>query len=394
MLKRQRETSPEPAVKQRKLEQRLPSLPVHGTRPILKAGLSWTVKGKDEGAQGSFLFDTGCTEAILNQSFVRKHGIPLVRRDQPLTMFDAQGDVMMGGGEYYTHPVCMIMGDHKETLRWEVATLEEGMTGYLPISWARKHNPDINWELNTMSWRSDYCKQNCLPAATKIELISLYQMLEEEETVYQLVGSVWHDEDGGDIAEKIHHLYRDWADVFSQEKIEEMPPHSHNDLKIRLLPGTAPPFGPLYPCSAPELKALQEYLDKELSSGKISRSNSPAAAPILFIPKKDGTLRICVDYRGLNKVTVKDKYPLPIMSELRDRLFKAKIFTKIDLKNGFNLIRIAEGDEWKTAFRTRYGLYQYNVMPFGLCNAPSVFQAMINDVLNVTGVLSKRNRIG
>ncbi|KAH0607133.1 uncharacterized protein H6S33_003121 [Morchella sextelata] len=381
MLKRQRETSPESAVKQRRLEQRLPSLPVHGRRPILKAGLSWTVKGKDEGAQGSFLFDTGCTGAILNQSFVRKHGIPLVRRDQPLTMFDAQGDVMMGGGEYYTHPVRMIMGDHKETLRWEVATLEEGMTGYLPISWARKHNPDINWELNTMSWRSDYCKQNCLPAATKIELISPYQMLEEEETVYQLVGSVWHDEDGGDIAEKIHHLYRDWADVFSQEKIEEMPPHSHNDLKIKLLPGTAPPFGPLYPCSAPELKALREYLDKELSSGKISRSNSPAAAPILFIPKKDGTLRICVDYRGLNKVTVKDKYPLPIMSELRDRLFKAKIFTKIDLKNGFNLIRIAEGDEWKTAFRTRYGLYQYNVMPFGLCNAPSAFQAMINDVL-------------
>ncbi|KAH0603433.1 uncharacterized protein H6S33_007755 [Morchella sextelata] len=184
MLKRQREMSAEPAVKQRKLEQRLPSLPVHGKRPILKAGLSWTVKGKDEGAQGSFLFDTGCTGAILNQSFVKKHGIPLVRRDQPLTMFDAQGDVMMGGGEYYTHPVRMTMGDHKETLRWEVATLEEGMTGYLPISWARKHNPDINWELNTMSWRSDYCKQNCLPAATKIELISPYQMLEEEETVY------------------------------------------------------------------------------------------------------------------------------------------------------------------------------------------------------------------
>jgi hypothetical protein len=184
MLKRQRETSSEPAVKQRRLEQRLPSLPVHGKRPILKAGLSWTVKGKDEGAQGSFLFDTGCTGAILNQSFVRKHGIPLVRRDQPLTMYDAQGDVMMGGGEYYTHPVCMTMGDHKETLRWEVATLEEGMTGYLPISWARKHNPDINWELNTMSWRSDYCKQNCLPAATKIELISPYQILKGASSEY------------------------------------------------------------------------------------------------------------------------------------------------------------------------------------------------------------------
>ena len=88
-----------------------------------------------------------------------------------------------------------------------------------------------------------------------------------------------------------------------------------------------------------------------------------------------------MDYRGLNKVTIKDKYPLPLMSELRDRLNKAKVFTKLDLKNGFNLLRIAKGDEWKTAFRTRYGLYEYNVMPFGLCNAPASFQSIINEVL-------------
>ncbi|KAH8144329.1 uncharacterized protein LAJ45_11691 [Morchella importuna] len=197
--------------------------------------------------------------------------------------------------------------------------------------------------------------------------------MEEEDVLYQLAASVWQDEDGGDIAVRIPLRYREWADVFSKEKIQELPPHSRNDLKINLLPGTAPLFGLLYPCSAPEQKVLQEYLDKELSLGKISRSSSPAAAPILFIPKKDG---IAGFHKGLNKVTVKDKYPLPIMSELRDRFFKAKIFTKIDLKNGFNLIRIAEG-----AFRTRYGVYQYNVMPFGLCNAPSAFQAMINDVL-------------
>jgi hypothetical protein len=85
------------------------------------------------------------------------------------------------------------------------------MTSYLPISWARKYNPDINWELKTMSWRSDYYNQNCLPTVTKIELISPYQMMEEEETVHQLVASVWHDEDGGDIAEKIYQLYREWV---------------------------------------------------------------------------------------------------------------------------------------------------------------------------------------
>jgi len=86
------------------------------------------------------------------------------------------------------------------------------------------------------------------------------------------------------------------------------------------------------------------------------------------------------DYRGLNKITIKNKYPLPLMSELRSRLGKATIFTELDLKNDYYLIRIAEGEEWKTAFKSRFGLYEYTVMPFGLCNAPSTFQSMINDV--------------
>jgi len=98
------------------------------------------------------------------------------------------------------------------------------------------------------------------------------------------------------------------------------------------------------------------------------------------VPKPDGTLRLCVDYRGLNKITLKSKYPLPLMSELRSRLGKATIFTKLNLKNGYYLIRMAEGEEWKTAFKSRYGFYEYTVMPFGLCNAPSTFQSMINDV--------------
>jgi len=115
-------------------------------------------------------------------------------------------------------------------------------------------------------------------------------------------------------------------------------------------------------------------------SGKIRRSSSPIGAPILFVPKPDGTLRLCVDYRGLNKITIKNLYPLPLMNELLSRLGKATVFTKLDLKNGYYLIRMGEGQEWKTPFKSRYGLYEYTVMPCGLCNAPSTFQAMINDV--------------
>lgn len=132
--------------------------------------------------------------------------------------------------------------------------------------------------------------------------------------------------------------------------------------------------------SPPEQKALRVYLDEIIATGKIRPSTSPAAAPILFVPKKDRSLRLCVDYRGLNAVTKKNRYPLPLMDELADATKGATLFTKIDLKNGYNLVRIAEGEEWKTAFRTKYGHFEYLVMPFGLTNAPATFQAMMNTI--------------
>jgi len=125
---------------------------------------------------------------------------------------------------------------------------------------------------------------------------------------------------------------------------------------------------------------LKEYINEMEQSGKIRRSSSTIVAPILFVPKPDGTLRLGVDCRGLNKITIKNKYPLPLMNELRSRLGKATVFTKLELKNGCYLIYVAKGEEWKTAFKSRYALYEYTVMPFGLCNAPSTFQGMINDV--------------
>ena len=118
-----------------------------------------------------------------------------------------------------------------------------------------------------------------------------------------------------------------------------------------------------------------------LAEGKIVHSKSPAGAPILFVPKPDGRFRLCVDYRQLNKPTILNKYPLPLMTELWERVAGATVFTKLDLKDGYHLIRIRKGDEWKTAFRTRYGHYEYKVMPFGLVNAPATFQAMMNTIL-------------
>ena len=172
------------------------------------------------------------------------------------------------------------------------------------------------------------------------------------------------------MADDLLEPYRQFASVFSEKEISKLPEHSPWDPEIKLAEGTTPPYGRIYPLSEKELQVLRKYLDTQLDAGKIRQSKSSASSPILFVPKADGTLRLCVDYRGLNNITVKDRTPLPLMSELRERVGRAKVFTKLDLRHGYNPIRIAEGDEWKTAFRTKYGLFEYLVMPFGLCNDP------------------------
>lgn len=129
-----------------------------------------------------------------------------------------------------------------------------------------------------------------------------------------------------------------------------------------------------------ELRALRAQLDELLELGYIQPSTSPWAAPVLFVKKKDGSLRLCIDYRGLNAITVKNKYPLPLLDEFFDRFQGAQFFSKLDLQQGYHQLRIAESDIPKTAFSTRYGHFEYPVMSFGLTNAPASFQGLMNDI--------------
>ena len=182
----------------------------------------------------------------------------------------------------------------------------------------------------------------------------------------------------------IPEAYRDFADVFSPKMAAVQAEHSASrDHAIEIEEGKEPPWGPIYALSPHELEVLREYIDGALAKGWIRHSNSSAAAPILFVPKKggEGKLRLCVDYRALNKITKKDRTPIPLISEILDRLQGAKTFTKLDLTDAYHRIRIRSGDEWKTAFRTRYGLFEYLVLPFGLVNAPATFQKYINKAL-------------
>jgi transposase InsO family protein/murein DD-endopeptidase MepM/ murein hydrolase activator NlpD len=184
-----------------------------------------------------------------------------------------------------------------------------------------------------------------------------------------------------DPQEFIPREYRKYKKLFSATLETGLPEHSKWDHEIPLKEGMEPKFSKIYGLNETQLKALREYLDENLAKGYIRPSTSPAGYPILFVPKKNGKLRLCVDYRQLNDITIKNRYPLPLIKELRDRLQGAQWFTALDLKGAYNLIRMKKGEEWKTAFRTRYGHFETLVMPFGLTNAPATFQAMINHVL-------------
>ena len=170
-----------------------------------------------------------------------------------------------------------------------------------------------------------------------------------------------------------------FADVFPSELPAGLPPSREVDHRIELIPGAVPPSRPTFRLSEKELIELKVQLEELTKSGFIQSSKSPFGAPILFVKKKDGTMRMCVDYRALNNVTIKNSYALPRVDELFDRLQGARYFSKIDLRSGYHQIRIVPGDVPKTAFRTRYGHFEFLVLPFGLTNAPGTFMHLMHE---------------
>ncbi|MBW0570469.1 hypothetical protein O181_110184 [Austropuccinia psidii MF-1] len=186
---------------------------------------------------------------------------------------------------------------------------------------------------------------------------------EERETVMKVVPSVYHQ----------------YLDVFFKVKSEKLPPHCACDHPIKL-EGPLSPVGVIYSLSKQESDTLRAYISENVEKGFIWPSSSSTGAPVLFVKKKDGGLRLCVDYRKLNAVTRKNKYPVPPMNQLLTVFNGSSIFSKIDLRCAYNLLRIKEGDEHLTCFRTKYGSYEYLVMPFGLTNAPASFQNLVNDI--------------
>ncbi|GBG59358.1 hypothetical protein CBR_g38386 [Chara braunii] len=184
-----------------------------------------------------------------------------------------------------------------------------------------------------------------------------------------------------DLEPAVRDLIREYHDVFpSLFSYAGIPPMRDVEHSIQLVPDYCVHHQAPYRLSILEVTELKRQLEELLRLGFIKPSNSPWGAPVLFARKADGTLRLCIDYRGLNRYTVKNNYPMPLSDELFDRLAGNRFFTKIDLRSGYHQIRVAAADQPKTAFRSRFGYYEFTVMPFGLTNAPATFQRAMNDI--------------
>ncbi len=263
-------------------------------------------------------------------------------------------------------------------------------------------NADFQFGAGELTWRS-YTIAEALPIAKRVELIDKYEFAkaalgENSETFVvhfaaleapkpamlihssraPLLAALQQDKAPTEIPSE----YSDYADVFAFDLAMELPNNTGiNEHAIELVEGKQPPYGPIYSLSPVELETFKTYIETHPKTGFIRPSKSPAGAPILFDKELDGSLCLCVDYWGMNNLTIKNRYPLPSIGQSLDWLGRAKRFTQLDLTNAYHRMRIREDDEWKTAFRTRYCHFKYQVMPFGLSNAPASFKRYINKIL-------------
>ncbi|SPC63566.1 related to transposon-encoded proteins with TYA, reverse transcriptase, integrase domains in various combinations [Ustilago sp. UG-2017b] len=324
------------------------------------------------------MIDSGATTNFIDSRFVTLHSLPLTSKPltETLLLADGKTQVIISKEVQLS---CLVAELFPSDITFQVTDL-----GLCPIilglPWLKGANPNIDWQSGNITTRSppltpsqmapSQLSSTLSSASLDIDVIDVFafdkslrsdcitsgtlypspiqsqQLLATTITSSDTTTALAYDTGLSDIIPPEYHQY---LDVFSRVRADKLPPHRTYDHHIPLEEGKSPPFGPIY------------------------------TSPILFVKKKDGSLRLCVDYRGLNQITIRNRYPLPLIDELLDRLCEARFFTHIDLRSAYNLLRIAKGDKWKTAFHTRYGLFQNNVMPFGLTNAPASFQHLMND---------------
>jgi hypothetical protein len=284
----------------------------------------------------------------LDINFVSRLGIPTYAIPPiPLRVFDGTSRAKITSA--VDLPVRFPTGEQM-TVTFYVTRLDNSCSAVLGHNWLAKYNPLVDWTLSQISFRPALAnpdttsaqKENSptstTPSAPKIAIVNASAFSRVMKlpgvSTFRIMSSQLNPDNPTNPDSDLSAVpldYHDFADVFSNSKANILAEHRPYDLKINLEEGKDPPLGPMYSLSQSELESLRDFLAEHLDNKFIRPTRSPFGAPILFAKKKDGSLRLCVDYRGLNKITIKDRYPLPLISDLLDRPGKAHIYTKLDL---------------------------------------------------------------
>ncbi|KAJ9511114.1 hypothetical protein QJQ45_013190 [Haematococcus lacustris] len=368
--------------------------------------------GTFSGHRARFLLDSGATGNIVSSRFFQQAGLRMAGKAAP-------GRLLLPGPSPSYLPTyelshCTVrLSTYHDRVPFVMADISNAdYDVVLGKPWLTAKNPDINWPLERITLRHAGAVHTLAappspapnPSASQLLSPARFRKAARKDAVFVAVLTDSSPPLSPSPAMPSSHTSTStspppdqpqWppslppsATALLSEHIEVFPkelpsvhnlPHRSVDHVIQLESGT-PPNRPVYRMSQEELDELKRQLDELLAKGYIRPSTSPFGSAVLFVRKKDGSLRLCVDYRALNQLTIKNRYPLPRIDDLLDQLAGARVFSKIDLKSGYHQIRVAEADIHKTAFRTRYGHYEYTVMPFGLCNAPATFQRLMNDI--------------
>jgi len=352
------------------------------------------------------ILDSGAEGIYCNTSFIKKYGLPTYDIELPVYPRNIDGTLNKQGVIHHAAILRMgISARHWENI--EVAITNTGRHKILlGTDWLKAHNPSIDWSTNRLHF--DQCPPQCHPIEQQDPTIRQFLPIDAWETQNDdYLNFTDHGTDASQciVAHKAHYFepmirkttvsttlakreerkttdippeFRKYAKVFSDEEAQRLPKHQLWDHKIDLQPGLQMRKTSVYRLTPPEMTALKEYITDGLKRGTLQQSEAPDACSFFFIDKKDGKLRPVQDYRPLNAITRKNAAPIPLIPELIDKLLGARFFTKLDVRWGYNNIRIQEGDKYKTAFKTPLGLFKSCVMTFGLCNVPATFQTFMD----------------